>query len=133
MHITIQIDTGDKLSDQDKAVLLALSGAPAGTTFVNVNNGGGAPAAAPEPAAKKAAEKPPTVAAPAPEAKTEEPEEELVPEAQTFDIRDAIKVGTDAVSQGKGKQVKEKLTELGVAQISKLEGQTIADFIAAFS
>lgn len=71
-----------------------------------------------------------------------EPEPEVVqdegpkpePEAEdTHDLKEAVKLATKLVSEGRAKDVKTALGEVGAKKVSELSGDQISDFIKALS
>lgn len=133
MQITITLDTAN-LTEQDKATLLALTGA---------ENGVSAPKAAAKPEAKApAAKAAPKAAKPAPEPDPEpEPEEDedLVGgddeqgEDKVFTMADATALATKLVQGGKAAEVKKVLTDLGAKRVSELAESDIPAFMSALA
>lgn len=135
MSLTISIDTSNGLSEQDVAIIGAIAGAvgavaPGATTVVNNIAAEAAKLAekVEKPAAKKAA-----AAKPAPAEPAAEPEEDLLGgDDEGLTKEDAVKKATELVAQGKAKDVKAALVEVGVAKVGQLETpELVAAWFAA--
>ena len=112
MQIQFTVNTGDVLTDADKAFLRVLLGednVPATVTNISVVPDKPAPA------------KP----APAPE-----PEPEPVPEKEDGpSVQDAIVAATKFIEQDRVPEVRAILTELGVKKVGDLSGSNIQAFL----
>ena len=117
MQIQFTVNTGDVLTDADKAFLRVLLGednVPATVTNISVVPDKPAPA-------KPAPAKP----APAPE-----PEPEPVPEKEDGpSVQDAIVAATKFIEQDRVPEVRAILTELGVKKVGDLSGSNIQAFL----
>lgn len=108
MAIHIQFNTAD-LTDEDRAVLAVLAGAPAAPSK---------PVAAPKAAAKAAAK-------PAPEPEEDDDEVDL---STGKTVEQALERASALVSAKKGKAVKAALTEVGAARVSEMDSEQIEKF-----
>lgn len=123
MGMQIIINDTDNLSPVDKAVLAVLAGGaiPAEKTSKS-DLKPGRRKKDPEPFVEKEEDAPEVVE----EDGEDEPDEEAT-------MADAVALATECVSQGRQKDVKNALVDLGVAKVSKLKGDQIAEFIQALS
>lgn len=113
MHITLNIDTEQKLSAMDLSVLRALTGT------------GPTPAAATSQAAS------PSVAAPV-EATTPEPEVDLLgDDSSTVTLQDAIDAATAVVAAGEPARIKAALDLVGAEKVRLLTPEQVAPFLEA--
>jgi len=121
MYIEIHHNTTDGLTDQDKAILMALAG---------VESAGSAPvsapaASAPAKAAAKSGKKA-EKSAPAPE--PEEEDEDLVG-GDSPTMEDAVARATELVSSGQAAKLKAALNKAGAKKVSELKPGDIAAFL----
>ena len=122
MQIQFTVNTGDVLTDADKAFLRVLLGednVPA--TVTNIS------AVPDKPAPAKPAPAKPAPAKPAP---TPKPEPEPVPEKEDGpSVQDAIVAATKFIEQDRVPEVRAILTELGVKKVGDLSGSNIQAFL----
>ena len=115
MQIQFTVNTGDVLTDADKAFLRVLLGednVPATVTNISVVTDKPAPAK-------------PAPAKPAPA-----PEPEPVPEKEDGpSVQDAIVAATKFIEQDRVPEVRAILTELGVKKVGDLSGSNIQAFL----
>lgn len=133
MRITIDYNTTDVMTELERQVLLALTGAviPAPTPAVEVHK---ADAAAAQAKAKPGPKPKPEVVS---SIKTQEqvdaePEAEVAAEAAApVDLSVAVARATALVSEGKSTEVKAALTAVGAKRVSELSEDQVASFLAA--
>jgi hypothetical protein len=124
MIVTIQIDTKDDLTAEDKAILRAVG-------YLD----GAAPAAASTPAPEKAAAPAKKTAA----KKTAAPEpvkepEAAVPDDATSDLKDAaVARASELMSDGQRKRVLDALKEFEAPRVSEIPADRLQDFIDSLS
>ena len=127
MHLQINIDTTETLSEADRALLHALLG------------DGKAAATPPEPKAEKPVSAPKKAAAkkstpkPAPEPEEAEEDDEDVLGTDAPTRADAVARATELVSSGKAAQVKAALNSVGAKRVSEVADEDIASFMDALS
>lgn len=117
MQVTLTFDTADDavLSDKDIKILRAITG--------NADEVSAAAAAEDKPTPRKrAAAKKTAAAPPADETSDDDPS-----------LEDAVALATELVADGKTADVKKVLAKLKVKRVSELEGDAIAEFLAAFA
>jgi hypothetical protein len=124
MIVTIQIDTKDDLTAEDKAILRAvgyLDGPVIGSNVTATT----APAAAEKPAKKAAAKKTPEP--------VKEPEA-AVPDDATSDLKDAaVARASELMSDGQRKRVLDALKEFEAPRVSEIPADRLQDFIDSLS
>lgn len=132
MQIQFTVNTGDVLTDADKAFLRVLLGednVPATVTNISVVPDKPAPAK-PAPAKPAPAKPAPAKPAPAKPAPAPEPEPEPVPEKEDGpSVQDAIVAATKFIEQDRVPEVRAILTELGVKKVGDLSGSNIQAFL----
>ena len=120
MQIQFTVNTGDVLTDADKAFLRVLLGednVPATVTSIS--------AVPDKPAPAKPAPAKPAPAKPAPT-----PKPEPVPEKEDGpSVQDAIVAATKFIEQDRVPEVRAILTELGVKKVGDLSGSNIQAFL----